>query len=166
MCFVLSFLLFVRSFGRKHSCLHTKSRSKDVKVLSSRINQSGSAESGGNWTHFPSIYSLIGRVVSMYRPKMDGPNLSEMDIKVLLPAPTFCLQAEQSIFHNWKDYIIPWSGKMKTFSKLKKQVCKTKNKCEGKIFMVSHVQFIFPSLSSICPQKWGEISGNTSWLFV
>ena len=38
---------------------------------------------------FPSIYFLIGRVLSIFRRKMDGRNPSEMDIKVLIPAPTF-----------------------------------------------------------------------------
>ena len=41
---------------------------------------------------FPCISSLIGRAFSIFREKMDGPNPSEMDIKVFIPAPTFCLQ--------------------------------------------------------------------------
>ena len=35
--------------------------------------------------------------------KIDGVNLSQMDIKVFIPAPTFCLQAEENLFHNWKN---------------------------------------------------------------
>ena len=50
---------------------------------------------GRKKTTFPSISSLIGREFSVFRKKMDGPNLSEMDIKVSIPAPTFCLQFEK-----------------------------------------------------------------------
>ena len=40
---------------------------------------------------FPSIPSLIRRVFSIFRRKMDGPNPSELDINVLIPAATFHL---------------------------------------------------------------------------
>ena len=33
----------------------------------------------------------MGRAFSIFRQKMDGPNPSEMDIKVSIPAPTFFL---------------------------------------------------------------------------
>ena len=39
-------------------------------------------------TTFPSISSLIGRPFSIFRQKMDSPNPSEMEIKVLIFAPT------------------------------------------------------------------------------
>ena len=48
----------------------------------------------GKKTNFPSIASLIGRVTSIFRQKMDGPNPSEIDIKVFIPAPTYCLQTK------------------------------------------------------------------------
>ena len=38
--------------------------------------------------HFPSMSSLTGRVLSTFRQKMDGSSPSEMNIKVLIPAPT------------------------------------------------------------------------------
>ena len=33
---------------------------------------------------------------------MDGPNPSEMDIKVFIPAPTFLFTVPQKIFRKWK----------------------------------------------------------------
>ena len=51
------------------------------------------ADSGGKRTTFPSISSIIGRAFSIFRQKMDGPNPSEKDIKVSIPAPTSCLQS-------------------------------------------------------------------------
>ena len=33
---------------------------------------------------------------------MEGPNPSEMDIKVFIPAPTFCLQSKKGIFPGWE----------------------------------------------------------------
>ena len=38
--------------------------------------------------HFPSYSSLIRRVVSTPRWTKDGPNPSEMEMKVFVPAPT------------------------------------------------------------------------------
>ena len=49
------------------------------------------ADSGGKWTTFPSISSIIGHAFSNFRQKMDGPNPAEMDIKAFIPAPTCCL---------------------------------------------------------------------------
>ena len=50
----------------------------------------------GKKTIFQSISSLI------FRQKMDGPNLSQMDIKVSNPAPTYCLQSKKVISMNGK----------------------------------------------------------------
>ena len=36
--------------------------------------------------------SLIGRAFFIFRQKLDGTNPSEVDIKVSIPAPTYCLQ--------------------------------------------------------------------------
>ena len=44
-----------------------------------------------------SISSLIGRAFSIFRQKKDGPNSSEMDIKLFIPTPTNCLQSEKDI---------------------------------------------------------------------
>ena len=41
---------------------------------------------------FPSFSSLIGCVLSICRERMDGPNPSEMEIKVLIPVPIFYKQ--------------------------------------------------------------------------
>ena len=38
--------------------------------------------------HLPPIFSVTGRVFSIFRRKMYGPNPSEMDFKVLITAPT------------------------------------------------------------------------------
>ena len=46
-------------------------------------------------TTFPSIFSLIGRAFSTFRQKMDEPNPSRMDIKVLFPALIYCWQFEK-----------------------------------------------------------------------
>ena len=56
-----------------------------------------SADSGGKKTTLPSISSLIGRAFSIFRQKMDGPNPSEMDIKVFIPAATPLFTVIQSI---------------------------------------------------------------------
>ena len=56
---------------------------------------------------------------------MDGPNPSEMDIKVLTPAPTFCLQLEKYLSKMGIDYIYPLVKKIK---KSKMQGFKYENK--------------------------------------
>ena len=71
------------------------------KVLTLLNIQNLNADSGGKKTTFPSIDSLMGRVLSIFRQKMDGPNPSEMDIKVFIPAPTYCLQTKLCLFHTW-----------------------------------------------------------------
>ena len=50
---------------------------------------------------FPSIFSLIGRVFTFIRQKIDAPDPSELDIKMLIPAPTYYLQTNTWIFDNW-----------------------------------------------------------------
>ena len=57
-------------------------------------NQTGNPNHGGKQTPFTFILSLTGRVLSNFRQKKDGVDPSETDIKVLICAPTFCLQAE------------------------------------------------------------------------
>ena len=51
------------------------------------------ADSGVKNT-LPAISSLLGRVLSIFRRKTHGPHLSEMDIKVLIPVPTFLPKLE------------------------------------------------------------------------
>ena len=46
----------------------------------------------GNKQLLPSISFLIGRAFSIFRKKKDGPNPSDIDIKVSIPAPTYCSQ--------------------------------------------------------------------------
>ena len=48
----------------------------------------------GNRRTHASISSMMGRVFSIFRQKMDGDNPSEMDIKVFFTAPTYCLQTK------------------------------------------------------------------------
>ena len=43
---------------------------------------------------YPSISFLIGRAFSIFGGKMEEPCSSEMYIKVLIPVPTFDLQAK------------------------------------------------------------------------
>ena len=40
---------------------------------------------------FPAVLFPLPRVLSIFRQKMDGFNLLEMDIEVFIPAPTYCL---------------------------------------------------------------------------
>ena len=54
-------------------------------------------DSGGKQTTFPSICSLKGRAFSIFRQKRQGPNPSELDIKMFIPAATFCLQFEKCL---------------------------------------------------------------------
>ena len=45
--------------------------------------------------HFFYPSSVIGRAFSFLRQKMDEVNPSQMEIKVFVPAPTYCLQFEK-----------------------------------------------------------------------
>ena len=98
--------------GGKHNGLHAKSRYQTGKVLHKSEHQSHNADSGGKKTTFPSISTLIGRA---FQQKMDGPNPSEMDIKVFIPAPTYCLQFEKVTSINGKDYKFPLVRKLKKY---------------------------------------------------
>ena len=53
----------------------------------------------GKKTTFPFISSLIGRARSIVRQEMDGPNASEMNIKVFIPAPAFYLHIKKCMLH-------------------------------------------------------------------
>ena len=73
----------------------------------------------------PSISSLIGRVFSIFRRKMDGPISSEKDIKVLIPSPTFLFIFRILHFHSWEKSISnPSTVKMKRVMsyKMKKNI--------------------------------------------
>ena len=50
---------------------------------------------------------------SIFRQKMDGLNLSEMDIKVFIPAPTFFITVLKNIFPEWEKEKGPLVGKKK-----------------------------------------------------
>ena len=52
----------------------------------------------GKKTNFPSIYSVIGRASSIFRPKMDGTNLSEVD----LSPRRHIAYSLKSVFHKWE----------------------------------------------------------------
>ena len=79
---------------------------------------------------------------------MGGPNPSEMDNKVFIPVPTYCLQTEFCLIHNCKKLNTSLIGKLNRFIKIKQQVCETKNDGKSKIFMVFYAHFTFHSLSS------------------
>ena len=51
----------------------------------------------GNKQLFHPFLPFIGRALSIFRQKMDGPNPSEMDIKMFIPAPTYSLQSRKYI---------------------------------------------------------------------
>ena len=55
--------------------------------------------------------------------KMDGPNPSEMDIKMSIPAPTFCLQSKKVYFKNGRRKNISLVRK----SEIKNTKCMTLN---------------------------------------
>ena len=81
----------------------------------------------------------MGRAFSIFWQKMDGANPSEMDIKVFIPAPTFCLQS-------WY-YEFPWLGKENKITKMEKW----RNKLKYKIHDFStkiHLIIIFMLISS------------------
>ena len=71
-----------------------------------------SADSGGKKTTLPSISSLIERAFSIFRQKMDGPNPSELDIKVSIPAPTLLFTVLQKYSVNGKRKNISFIVKM------------------------------------------------------
>ena len=71
------------------------------------------------------VYRYFRFVPFIFREKMEGPNPSEMDIKVLIPAPTKHLPTNLRTFHNWRKKSP--IGKMKRFMELKKEVWKNKN---------------------------------------
>ena len=94
---VPSFFLFSNLYlflGGKHKLFTRQIKVEIGKSTCINKNRSKNAESGGEKTPFPSISSLIGRVLSIFRQKTDGSIPSEKDIKALIPAPTNCLQAE------------------------------------------------------------------------
>ena len=58
---------------------------------------------------------------------MDGPNPSEMDIKVFTPAPKYCLQAEKVCSINWKTLNISLVGKDRKKCKMQNAWLKYEN---------------------------------------
>ena len=70
---------------------------------------------------------------------MDGPNPSEVDIKKLIPAPTYCLQ--------YLSYIFPWLGKENKINKMEKRGNKTKYKIHDFTTKI-HSIIVFMSTSS------------------
>ena len=102
MCHCTFNSLIYTFFGGSYNCIHAKSRYKQGKVLTLLKHQSRNVDSGGKKTTFPSIFSFTGRVLSMFRQKMEEPNPSETDIKLFIPALTYCVQTEECLFHNWK----------------------------------------------------------------
>ena len=81
----------------------------------------------GNQQPLSSISSLIGRVFSLFRKKMDGPNPSGVDIKVFILLPTFCLQSKLSIVRNWKIKYCPIRENGKKLWNYSSKWGKTKN---------------------------------------
>ena len=85
--FVLSYLyLFL---GGKHICLEVKfaSQGKNGKTFSQNTASKAEMPTLVWKKTTPSVSSLIGRVLPIYRRKIDGVDRLEMDTKVLLPAP-------------------------------------------------------------------------------
>ena len=63
--------------------------------------------------NFSIHFSLIGRAFSMFRQKLDGPNPSELNIKVLVPAPTIYSQPKYCMIQKWEILKKSLIGKMK-----------------------------------------------------
>ena len=92
-CFVLSLLGFIHfSWQKKQKCSQARSWYKQEKVPTIKKVEAEMLAMAVNKPTFPSISYLIGRVLSIFRQKIDRLNRSEMDIKVFIPAPTIYLQ--------------------------------------------------------------------------
>ena len=79
---------------------------------------------------------------------MDGPNPSEMDIKVLNSAPMFLFTVLKIIFPNWERKNFSLVGKMKQ-NKIKNIVCMTLNNIANVDNQHPHLHFINKSSSLV-----------------
>ena len=96
---------------------------------------------------------------------MDGPNPSEMDIKVSIPAPTFLSTVLQNIFPKWKRKIISLFGKNGV--KIKNIESMTLDNIANIIIHHPHVLFINNNSSLVLTfWKWRETSSTTSLLLI
>ena len=93
----------------------------------------------------------MGRAFSIFRQKMDGPNPSEMDIKVSIPAPTFLSTALQNIFPKGKRKNLSLVGKNGV--KIKNIECMTLNNIANMNNHHPHVHFINKN-SSVVLTLW------------
>ena len=82
--------------------VHTPSQATNGKSTFMIEYRRLNADSGGIQTSVASTASLIGFVVSIFRQKMDGPNLYEKDIKVPSPAPTI-IDTQIDRFRTWRN---------------------------------------------------------------
>ena len=96
---VLSFLLFILFLGGNHSCLHVKSKYKEGKGTLIILSRRGKCRLWRETNTFQSFSSFTDCVFSIFRRKKYASNPSEVNIKVVIPAPTekiYTLSKDQS----------------------------------------------------------------------
>ena len=104
---------------------------------------------------FPPVSSLKGCVFPNFWQKMDEPNPSEMNVKVLIPAPIHCSQSQ----------LFPWLGNWKELWNLSNRYWRNETIIWKRI-MLFHANFITPKFVCIYLQKWRETSSVTSLLLI
>ena len=98
-----NFFYFHLFLGGNCTCLHAKSKGNQIEVLALIIIKvQWPIQSRRDINIFSIHFCFIGRVLSIFRWIMDGPISSEMDIKVLIPAPTFFYKQNKCLFNCWK----------------------------------------------------------------
>ena len=95
---------------------------------------------------------------------MDGPNPQEMDIKVFIPAPTFCLQFCKRYSLNGKKKKFP---QLEKWNKIENIDYMTLNNIANKKNHLPQVHFVKNNSSLVLNfWKWGETSSTTSLLLI
>ena len=111
----------------------------------------------------PSFSSPKRRVLSIFRQKKDGPNPSEMDINVFVPAPRIYLQLGNIWIYKEKNLHISLIRKKMNLQNAWLWVFENLKKYIDHL----HAYFIINwSINLLLFQKWGETSSSTSLLLV
>ena len=115
--------------GLNQNFLLAKSRCMKVNLLLQNTTSKAEMPPLAGNKHFPSVFSLIGRVFLIFRRKMDGLHPSEMNIKMVILAPTSRLSNTASFLNRKTGKLInskssrdisECHGKRKKMTKLKK----------------------------------------------
>ena len=142
--------------GRKHKCLHVKSRYNWGQLILQKRHQRLKYHIWWEINTFPTLSSLIGHVLPIFRRRMDGPNPSKMFIKMLILALTSQLKIQlSSLIGKWE----------KMFKKILKKV-EYYGKRENE--RLNTFTFIWSQINSsvFTLRKWREISKTTSLLII